>query len=272
MSKNGKAIRIVGAKQNNLKNLDIEIPLNKLTVVTGVSGSGKSTLAFDILYAEGQRRYVESFSAYARQFLDRMDKPDVESIEGIPPTIAIDQSRPVRTSRSTVGTMTELHDHFKLLFAKIAVLYCRGCQRVVERDSAPTVLQKLGALAEATPVVVTFPLPASSVSWDEVRNGLRQAGFHRLLLDRTIRELDDIDKAPDQESAVASGRRPFRFPRRKQKAHRRFIGASVSLRQGPVESVLAAGRLALRAFQQSPPLPALRYLLPRSGAQSFLIQ
>ena len=144
MFMNGKAIRIVGAKQNNLKNLDIEIPLNQLTVVTGVSGSGKSTLAFDILYAEGQRRYVESFSAYARQFLDRMDKPDVESIEGIPPTIAIDQSRPVRTSRSTVGTMTELHDHFKLLFAKIAVLYCRGCQRVVERDSAATVLQKLG--------------------------------------------------------------------------------------------------------------------------------
>ena len=103
-------IHIRGAKQNNLKNLDLQIPLNALTVITGVSGSGKSTLAFDILYAEGQRRYVESFSAYARQFLDRMDKPDVESIEGIPPTIAIDQSRPVRTSRSTVGTMTELHD------------------------------------------------------------------------------------------------------------------------------------------------------------------
>ena len=110
-------IHIRGARQNNLKNIDVDVPLNALTVVTGVSGSGKSTLAFDILYAEGQRRYVESFSAYARQFLDRMDKPDVESIEGIPPTIAIDQSRPVRTSRSTVGTMTELHDHFKLLFS-----------------------------------------------------------------------------------------------------------------------------------------------------------
>ena len=132
----GKFIHIRGAKQNNLKNLDIKIPLNALTVLTGVSGSGKSTVAFDILYAEGQRRYVESFSAYARQFLDRMDKPDVESIEGIPPTIAIDQSRPVRTSRSTVGTMTELHDHFKLLFSKIAVLFCRGCARPVERDSA----------------------------------------------------------------------------------------------------------------------------------------
>jgi excinuclease ABC subunit A len=157
---NGKAIHIRGAKQNNLKNLDIEIPLNQLTVVTGVSGSGKSTLAFDILYAEGQRRYVESFSAYARQFLDRMDKPDVESIEGIPPTIAIDQSRPVRTSRSTVGTMTELHDHFKLLFAKIATLHCRGCERVVERDTAQSVFNKIAGLNDATPLVLTLSLRA----------------------------------------------------------------------------------------------------------------
>ncbi|HWH79027.1 MAG TPA: hypothetical protein VNT76_16705 [Candidatus Binatus sp.] len=196
----GKSIQIRGAKQNNLKNLDIEIPLNQLTVVTGVSGSGKSTLAFDILYAEGQRRYVESFSAYARQFLDRMDKPDVESIEGIPPTIAIDQSRPVRTSRSTVGTMTELHDHFKLLFAKIAVLYCRGCQRVVERDSAPSVFAKIAALSDGAQVVLTFPLAPTSVAWDEVRNGLRQAGFHRLLIEQTIREIDEIEDAPAKQS------------------------------------------------------------------------
>src|ERR671915_2395776 len=130
------AIRIHGAKQNNLKNIDLEIRQNALTVITGVSGSGKSTLAFDILYAEGQRRYVESFSAYARQFLDRMDKPDVESIEGIPPTIAIDQSRPVRTSRSTVGTMTEMTDHIRLLFAKIGNLHCEQCDRLVERSNA----------------------------------------------------------------------------------------------------------------------------------------
>ena len=185
-------IEIRGAKQNNLKNLDLQIPLNALTVITGVSGSGKSTLAFDILYAEGQRRYVESFSAYARQFLDRMDKPDVESIEGIPPTIAIDQSRPVRTSRSTVGTMTELHDHFKLLFSKIAVLHCRGCDRIVERDSAQTVLTKLSSLPEGAPVVVTFPLAPSSLPWDEVRSSLQQAGFHRLLVEQDIRDLNEI--------------------------------------------------------------------------------
>jgi excinuclease ABC subunit A len=195
-------IHIRGAKQNNLKNLDIDIPLNALTVVTGVSGSGKSTLAFDILYAEGQRRYVESFSAYARQFLDRMDKPDVESIEGIPPTIAIDQSRPVRTSRSTVGTMTELHDHFKLLFSKIGMLYCRGCGRPVERDTAQSVHAKLAAIPEGTPVFLAFPLAPSSVPWDEVRNGLRQAGFHRLLIDLAIRELDEIDKAPPAAEAL----------------------------------------------------------------------
>src|SRR5918999_467108 len=212
------SIRIRGAKQNNLNNLDLDIPLNALTVVTGVSGSGKSTLAFDILYAEGQRRYVESFSAYARQFLDRMDKPDVESIEGIPPTIAIDQSRPVRTSRSTVGTMTELHDHFKLLFSKIAVLHCRGCDRIVERDTAQSVFSKLSTLEEGTAVVLTFPLASSSIAWDDVRNGLRQAGFYRLLVDRAIRELDELDAAPGGADAlqVVVDRFGFRSENRKR--------------------------------------------------------
>jgi excinuclease ABC subunit A len=114
------AIRIRGARQNNLKNLSLDIPHHELVVVTGVSGSGKSSLVFDTLYAEGQRRYVETFSPYARQFLDRMDKPQVDRIEGVPPAIAIDQTNPVRTSRSTVGTMTELADHFKLLYARAA--------------------------------------------------------------------------------------------------------------------------------------------------------
>ncbi|MGH8634962.1 MAG: hypothetical protein ACRET7_12630, partial [Burkholderiales bacterium] len=126
-AKSNDAILIRGARQNNLKNLTLELPLNELIVVTGVSGSGKSSLVFDTLYAEGQRRYVETFSPYARQFLDRMDKPRVDAIEGIPPAIAIDLVNPVRTSRSTVGTMTELNDHLKLLFARAARLFCRGC-------------------------------------------------------------------------------------------------------------------------------------------------
>src|SRR5216117_3808866 len=138
-------IRIRGARQHNLKNLDLDIRTGEMTVVTGPSGSGKSSLVFDTLYAEGQRRYVETFSPYARQFLDRMDKPQVESIEGIPPAIAIDQTNPVRTSRSTVGTMTEINDHLKLLFARTGKLFCRGCGQPVHRDSPSSVYEQLSA-------------------------------------------------------------------------------------------------------------------------------
>src|SRR5580700_7780635 len=133
------AIVVRGARQNNLRRLDLDLPLNELIVVTGVSGSGKSSLVFDTLYAEGQRRYVETFSPYARQFLDRMDKPQVDRIECIPPSIAIDQVNPVRTSRSTVGTMTELNDHLKLLFARAAHLECRQCHKRVRRDNAQSI-------------------------------------------------------------------------------------------------------------------------------------
>src|SRR3974390_1984365 len=136
-------ITIKGARQNNLKDLTLELPTNELVVVTGVSGSGKSSLVFDTLYAEGQRRYVETFSPYARQFVDRMDRPQVDRIDGIPPAIAIDQTNPVRTSRSTVGTMTELTDHLKLLFARAARLYCNGCGRQVTRDTPDTIADEL---------------------------------------------------------------------------------------------------------------------------------
>src|SRR5574342_678104 len=137
------SVSIKGARQNNLKGFDIDLPLGKMTVVTGVSGSGKSSLVFDTVYAEGQRRYVETFSPYARQFLDRMDKPRVDRIEGIPPAIAIDQPNPVRTSRSTVGTMTEINDHLKLLFARAARLFCRGCGREVRRDTPESIFAEL---------------------------------------------------------------------------------------------------------------------------------
>ncbi len=197
-TRNNGGIVITGARQNNLKNIDVTIPLNQLTVVTGVSGSGKSSLAFDILYAEGQRRYVESFSAYARQFLDRMDKPKVEKIEGILPAIAIDQNRPVRTSRSTVGTMTELHDHLKLLFAKIGILYCRQCGQPVERDSAESVFRKLSATwPEGSRFLVTFAVSAPvTLPWVEMRDGLLHSGFHRLVENGKVLDIQELNERP----------------------------------------------------------------------------
>jgi excinuclease ABC subunit A len=174
------SIRIVGAREHNLKGFDVDIPVGRLTVVTGVSGSGKSSLAFDILYAEGQRRYVESFSTYARQFLDRMDRPNVERIEGILPAIAIDQSRPVRTSRSSVGTMTELHDYLKLLYAKLGIPHCRSCGKIVRRDSAESAADELLAAHPAARALITFDVaPPENLPWDEVRSGLLAAGFIR---------------------------------------------------------------------------------------------
>jgi excinuclease ABC subunit A len=179
------AILVRGARQNNLKNLDLVIPLNELVVVTGVSGSGKSSLVFDTLYAEGQRRYVETFSPYARQFLDRMDKPQVDAIQGIPPAIAIDQTNPVRTSRSTVGTMTELNDHLKLLFARAATLFCRCCGRPVRRETAETIRADLVTRAAAAGdprLLLTFPVPVpESFKESEVRELLARQGYTRFL-------------------------------------------------------------------------------------------
>jgi len=187
-AKSNGAIVIRGARQNNLKNLTLELPLNELIVVTGVSGSGKSSLVFDTLYAEGQRRYVETFSPYARQFLDRMDKPQVDAIEGIPPAIAIDQVNPVRTSRSTVGTMTELNDHLKLLFARAARLFCRGCGAIVERDTPDTIHADLAARAGAAGdprLVITFPVKVpKNFSRDEVVQLLERQGYTRIHAER----------------------------------------------------------------------------------------
>ncbi|MDP3706555.1 MAG: excinuclease ABC subunit A, partial [Polaromonas sp.] len=138
-------IRIRGARQHNLKNLDLDIRTGEMTVVTGPSGSGKSSLVFDTLFAEGQRRYVETFSAYARQFLDRMDKPAVDRVEGVPPAIAIDQTNPVRNSRSTVGTMTELNDHLKLLYARAAQLFDQKTAQAVRHDTPESIYAELMA-------------------------------------------------------------------------------------------------------------------------------
>ena len=210
-------IRIRGARQHNLKNLDLDIRTGELTVVTGPSGSGKSSLVFDTLYAEGQRRYVETFSAYARQFLDRMDKPAVDKVEGVPPAIAIDQTNPVRSSRSTVGTMTELNDHLKLLFARAGQLFDKQTAQPVRHDSPETIyaeLQQRSAAAGDPRIVLTFPveLPANT-SAEQVEQWLSASGFTKVQAEREeVRPIGPRTSAapgrPKQASAPSGGSEP----------------------------------------------------------------
>ncbi|HEY4908439.1 MAG TPA: excinuclease ABC subunit A, partial [Methylomirabilota bacterium] len=154
-------LRIEGARQNNLKNVSVDIPHDRVTVVTGVSGSGKSSLAFDTIFAEGQWRYIESLSAYARMFLERLDRPDVDRIEHIRPAIALEQKNPVRTARSTVGTATELHDYLRLLFAKVGRVHCPRCGSEARSDSAERVADELIRDHPSGRALVCFPLPAA---------------------------------------------------------------------------------------------------------------
>ncbi|MBU6257027.1 MAG: excinuclease ABC subunit UvrA [Burkholderiales bacterium] len=195
-------IRIRGARQHNLKNLDLDIRTGELTVVTGPSGSGKSSLVFDTLYAEGQRRYVETFSAYARQFLDRMDRPAVDRVDGVPPAIAIDQTNPVRTSRSTVGTMTEINDHLKLLYARAAQLFDRRTALPVRHDNAQSIQADLAARAAAAGdprLVFTFPveLPADT-SAAQQEQWLAASGFTRVHGEHLVGTRKRLDVVADR--------------------------------------------------------------------------
>ncbi|MDZ7292672.1 MAG: excinuclease ABC subunit UvrA [candidate division KSB1 bacterium] len=186
-------ISIRGARVHNLKNLDLDLPRNRLIVITGVSGSGKSSLAFDTLYAEGQRRYVESLSAYARQFLERMDRPDVDEIKGISPAVAIEQKNPVKSSRSTVATATEIHDYLRLLFARIGHTFCPQCGREVKKDQVEDVLHSLRRIPPAGTILVTFPLRREAERVLEMELvDCRRRGFYRLFLDEKIVQLDEL--------------------------------------------------------------------------------
>jgi excinuclease ABC subunit A len=212
-------IIIKGARVHNLKNVSLEIPRNALITITGVSGSGKSSLAFDTIYAEGQRRYVESLSSYARQFLERMDKPDVDLIQGISPAMAIEQKTNTRNPRSTVGTSTEVYDYLRLLFARVGRTYCRNCGKVVERDSVTTVLtalQKAAALRGAAELrlLITFPLPTHpKEALEQALANLQKEGFFRVRLKGNIIDLTEGGvpaRAKAADVAVVVDRTTFR--------------------------------------------------------------
>ncbi|MFA6666814.1 MAG: excinuclease ABC subunit UvrA [Bacilli bacterium] len=185
-------IIIKGAKENNLKNINLEIPRDKLVVFTGVSGSGKSTLAFDTIFAEGQRRYVESLSSYARQFLGQMQKPNVESIEGLSPAISIDQKTTNNNPRSTVGTVTEIYDYFRLLFARIGVAYCPKCGHKIESQTIDQIIDSVLMLAKDTKIMIEAPIiDGQKGTHEKILNNLRSSGYARVEIDGEVYTLDD---------------------------------------------------------------------------------
>src|SRR5215213_1666205 len=185
-------ITIRGARQHNLKNLSLEIPRNRLTVVTGLSGSGKSSLAFDTIYAEGQRRYVESLSAYARQFLDQLEKPDVDAIDGLSPAISIEQKTTTRSPRSTVGTVTEVYDYLRLLFSSIGQPHCHKCDRPISRQSVDQIVQQLATLPEGERVMILAPIVRGRKGeFKKELEKLTRSGFTRARIDGELKQLDE---------------------------------------------------------------------------------
>ena len=188
-------IKIRGANEHNLKNVDEDIPRDKLVVLTGLSGSGKSSLAFDTIYAEGQRRYMESLSSYARQFLGQMEKPDVESIDGLSPAISIDQKTTSRNPRSTVGTVTETYDYIRLLYARIGVPYCPKCGKKIEKQSIDQIIDNIMSLEEGTKIQVLAPIVRGRKGeYTKQLQEFQKQGFVRVRVDGEIYELtDDIN-------------------------------------------------------------------------------
>ena len=252
---------IRGAAQNNLKNLDVDFKTGKITVVTGVSGSGKSSLVFDTLYAEGQRRYAETFSPYARQFLDRMDRPHVNRIEGVPPAIAIDQVNPVRTSRSTVGTMTEINDYLKILFSQSARLYCPNCGRPVQNDSPESIYGQLNEIAREygdPRLYVTFKtLIPATVQKSEVLAALQSEGFTSIL------------KETDDALWVAADK--FRFSHVEKSRVLEAVETALRFGKGSVEIFTSDGDdiRSLRRFSADLSCPDCGIHFQKPGATSF---
>ena len=203
-------IIIKGARENNLKNIDLEIPRGKLVVFTGLSGSGKSSLAFDTIYAEGQRRYVESLSAYARQFLGQMEKPDVDFIAGLSPAISIDQKTTSRNPRSTVGTVTEIYDYLRLLYARVGHPHCPSCGRAITKQTVSQIVDQLLTLPEGTRMQVLGPLARGKKGeYKKVFEEIKKQGFLRVKIDGKVTELTEeinLDKNKKHDISVVVDR------------------------------------------------------------------
>src|SRR5512142_1402865 len=237
-----------GAREHNLKNITVELPRDRLVVITGLSGSGKSSLAFDTIYAEGQRRYVESLSAYARQFLGQMEKPDVDQIDGLSPAISIDQKGASRNPRSTVGTVTEIYDHLRLLFARIGHPHCPVCGREIERQSVQQIVDQILALPEGTRLLVLGPLIKDrKTEGDRVFEAARRQGFVRVRVDGELLDLGEtkaLDKYKRHSIEVVVDRYVVRHAEAAEDAPRDPSGRPIDAASGVPMPDPDAARLA----------------------------
>jgi len=233
-------IAVRGAREHNLKNIDVDIPRNRLVVITGISGSGKSSLAFDTLYAEGQRRYVESLSAYARQFLEQMDKPDVDSIEGLAPAIAIEQKTISRNPRSTVGTVTEIYDYLRLLYARIGEPHCHKCGQPITAQTSQEIVDRLMALEPGTKLVILSPVVTDGKgAHQKLLQRLQKDGFARVKVDGKMFDLDEpiaMDKNKNHSIAVVVDRLVVK------EGARNRLADSIELAMGLSEGVVTVAR------------------------------
>src|SRR5919109_105815 len=236
-------IVVRGAREHNLKDIDLEIPRDQLVVITGLSGSGKSSLAFDTIYAEGQRRYVESLSAYARQFLGQMDKPDVDSIEGLSPAISIDQKTTSRNPRSTVGTVTEIYDYLRLLWARIGKPHCFNCGAPIAGQSLEQITDRVSTLEEGTRFMVLAPVVRERKGeYGRMLEEMRSQGYARAVVDGELRRLDEqieLDKKYKHDISIVVDRLVMKEGVRKRLAE--SLEAASQLSEGIVEVELLEG-------------------------------
>ena len=266
------AIVIRGAREHNLRDITVELPREKLVVITGLSGSGKSSLAFDTLYAEGQRRYVESLSAYARQFLGQMDKPDVDSIEGLSPAISIDQKTTTRNPRSTVGTVTEIYDYLRLLYARVGRPHCPTCGREISGQSAEQIVEQVLALPEGTRFTVDAPVVRTRKGeYRDLFEQLRADGFTRVKVDgedRLLEEPIDLDKQIRHSISVVVDRLVMKDGLRTRLTD--SLETALRLAEGLVEVAIVGRRD--RHLLREVRLPRRRRLAPRARAAHLLVQ
>jgi excinuclease ABC subunit A len=263
-------IVVRGAREHNLKNIDVTIPRDKLVVITGLSGSGKSSLAFDTIYAEGQRRYVESLSSYARQFLGLMEKPDVDQIEGLSPAISIDQKSTTRNPRSTVGTVTEIYDYLRLLFARVGVPHCPVCGREISKQTIPQIVEQILAKPKETKLMILAPIIKDKKGVHKyVFEGLKKAGYARVRVDGKIYDIDEeisLDKNKKHNIEAVVDRVIIEEDVRKRLSE--SVEAAINLGEG-VLIVLNNDTAEEEIFSQNFACPTCHINLPEISPRSF---